>query len=151
MGPTGNPAWCRVNPQKHHNRVQIRKFRSISLSNAPVEENLIIPQPLTFPDKVIVLHKLAKRPTAASDHVKLDALIISKNHQRVAAKCMEDNVIYDYRTSKKTHLEPDMVEVLSQTWDLQERERSLCNQQILKILATVDELEQNAGFGTELV
>ncbi|GAB7337396.1 hypothetical protein MBLNU457_g2741t1 [Dothideomycetes sp. NU457] len=76
--------------------------------------------PMTFPDKVTVYHKLGGRPTKDTDSFVLDVLILSEVHQRPAARCVEDIVVYDYRKGKKTPLAPFMADAFKETWRLQE-------------------------------
>ncbi|KAI5816486.1 thioesterase-like superfamily-domain-containing protein [Pyronema omphalodes] len=49
--------------------------------------------PMIFPDRVTVYHKLSRQ---GIDHFILDVMILSEKHQRPAARCIEDIVVYDY-------------------------------------------------------
>lgn len=93
-----------------------------------------------------MLHKLAERPTLMSDHLKLEALIISKNHMRIAATCSEENVIYDYRLGARAHLERDMAERLAGAWDYQESKRAHHLEQVAAIDKACKELEREVGI-----
>ncbi|KAF2278495.1 uncharacterized protein EI97DRAFT_499912 [Westerdykella ornata] len=77
-------------------------------------------QPLTWPDRVTVLHKLRTEPTPDADHFVLDVVILSELHRRIAARCYEDIVVYDYRAAKKAPLKPFMLEQFKETWRLQQ-------------------------------
>ncbi|KAH6964755.1 hypothetical protein EDB82DRAFT_479147 [Fusarium venenatum] len=65
--------------------------------------------PLEFPDHITVLYKLLEAPTEESTSLKTEAWILSYNHQRLAAKRIEETAIYDYQAAKKTVLPPFMV------------------------------------------
>lgn len=52
---------------------------------------------MAWPDRISVYHKLRAAPTASTDSFILDVLILSERHQRPAARCVEDIVVYDYR------------------------------------------------------
>jgi hypothetical protein len=82
---------------------------------------------MTWPDHITVLHKLRTLPQHSTDHFILDVLILSELHQRPAARCIEDIVVYDYKIGRKAPLKPYMVEAFQQTFDEQEkaRERNL--------------------------
>lgn len=79
--------------------------------------------PMTYPDHITVLHKLATPPSASTDSFSLDVVIYSERHQRVAARLVEDIVVYDYVKGKKAVLEPFMVEGFKQVWREQESAR----------------------------
>ncbi|KAI1618498.1 thioesterase-like superfamily-domain-containing protein [Exophiala viscosa] len=76
--------------------------------------------PMTWPDRISVYHKLRSCPDEKTTSLVLDVLILSENKQRPAARCLEESVIYDYRVSKKSTMEPFMVEQLRTTFELQE-------------------------------
>lgn len=67
-------------------------------------------------------HKLSHAP---NDHIppsgsfKLEVLIVSELHQRVAARCVEEIVTYDYKKGKKEGLQPWLVDALTKTWEEQ--------------------------------
>src|SRR5579871_6664049 len=84
-------------------------------------------QPLQFPDRVTVLHKLRDKPLPSMDHFILDVLILSELHQRPAARSVEDIVVYDYKKAARTPLKPFMVETLARIWDEQEEAKRTNN------------------------
>lgn len=96
---------------------------------------------MTFPDRTTVLYKLAKKPDFSSDSLELEAVIFSETHQRVAARCVESNAIYDYREGKKTTLPPFMVERFQQTYDKQVEAKQHHLAQVQGVLRAVQELE----------
>lgn len=74
---------------------------------------------MTWPDHISVYHKLRSLPSSSTDSFILDVVILSELHQRPAARCVEDIVVYDYRQAKKTPLRPFMVDKFRETFDLQ--------------------------------
>lgn len=96
---------------------------------------------MTYPDRVTVLHKLTKRPDYTSDALYFDVLIVSDAHRRIAARCVEDIVVYDYRKAKKAPLEPFMVERLQETFDAQERNRDRRQEEVRSLFSSL------AGIG----
>jgi hypothetical protein len=89
-----------------------------------------------------VLHKLRSRPTEDADHFLLDVIILSESHQRPAARCEEDVVIYDYRAAKKTALPPFVLTKLLETFELQEKTKAACSHQVQQLLSRVRDLEK---------
>lgn len=104
----------------------------------------ISPQPLTYPDRISVYHKLRSPPTTTTDSVTLDVLILSERHQRPAARCVEDIVIYDYRAGKKAPLQPFMVGRFQETFHLQERSKARNEQRVKDLLQQVVKLEKES-------
>ncbi|KAG9258764.1 thioesterase-like superfamily-domain-containing protein [Emericellopsis atlantica] len=76
--------------------------------------------PIVYPDTVTVLHKLLERPSDDLTSIKLEVVILSHKHQRPAARCFEDIVVYDYRQGKKTSAPRFLVDELQRMFDLQE-------------------------------
>ena len=99
---------------------------------------------MTYPDHVTVLHKLRNRPQPDTDHFILDVMIISELHQRPAARCVEDIVVYDYQKARKAPLKPFMVDKFSELWGLQEQAKDKYGNKALDILRRVRELEKNS-------
>ncbi|KAK1246006.1 hypothetical protein MKX07_005075 [Trichoderma sp. CBMAI-0711] len=101
--------------------------------------------PMTFPDRVTVLHKLVTKPDYSSDRFYLEAVMYSEQHRRPAAKCFEDIVVYDYRAAKKAPLKPYMVDVMRATFDLQEQRKQEAERKVSELQAFVKEVEDSAG------
>ncbi|TFB02706.1 hypothetical protein CCMA1212_005485 [Trichoderma ghanense] len=101
--------------------------------------------PMTFPDRVTVLHKLVTKPDSSSDRFYLEAVMYSEQHRRPAAKCFEDIVVYDYRAAKKAPLKPFMVDVMRATFDLQEQRKQEAEKKVAELHAFVKEVEDSAG------
>ena len=99
---------------------------------------------MTWPDRISVYHKLRAEPTSGTDSFVLDVLIMSERHQRPAARCIEDVVVYDYRIAKKTPLKPFMIDVLRDTWRLQEDAKRTNSKQVEGLLERVRELEKTS-------
>jgi len=73
----------------------------------------------------------------------LDVLILSEVHQRPAARCVEDIVVYDYRKGKKTPLAPFMAEAFKETWRLQEESKKRNSERVNHLLDRVRSLEKD--------
>lgn len=98
-------------------------------------------QPMQYPDHVTIYHKLAKQPTEGTDTFDLHVLILSELHQRPAARVVEDCVLYDYRKGKKTPIRPFMLDVLQETWRLQEEAKRENSRRVVDLLDRVRRLE----------
>lgn len=98
---------------------------------------------MNYPDRATVLYKLVGRPDFSSDSLELEAAVYSETHQRVAARCIESTVIYDYRTAKKTPLPGFMVEKFQQTYDNQVEAKRHQYSQAQELSSAVEELEKN--------
>ncbi|KAI7566182.1 hypothetical protein KC346_g21068, partial [Hortaea werneckii] len=100
--------------------------------------------PMKWPDNISVYHKLRAEPTAGTDSFILDVLIMSELHQRPAARCIEDIVVYDYTVGKKTALRPFMLDVFKDTWQLQEEAKRENSARVYGLLDRVRQLEQDS-------
>lgn len=98
-------------------------------------------QPMTWPDRISVFHKLRSRPDAATESIILDVMILSETKQRPAARCLEDVVVYDYPASKKTTLPGFLLDQFQQTFDLQEAAKAENGKKINRLLDRVRDLE----------
>ena len=96
---------------------------------------------MTYPDKTTVLHKLVARPDYDSDHILLEAVILSEQAQRPAARCFEDIVVFDYQKGKKAPLKGFMVDELRKTFDEQERSRKEWEGVVGGLVQRVEKLE----------
>ncbi|GAM82360.1 hypothetical protein ANO11243_003390 [Dothideomycetidae sp. 11243] len=110
--------------------------------NFSLKQYLTFNQPMTFPDRVTVYHKLGTQPTTETDSFKLDVLILSERQRRPAARCVEDIVMYDYRRGAKATLPPYMLDAFRETWRLQEEARQVNGDRIRDLLDKVRRLEQ---------
>lgn len=98
--------------------------------------------PMTYPDHITVLHKLAAPPSSSTDHFILDVVIFSERHQRPAARLVEDIVVYDYVKGKKAPLKPFMVEGFRQIWREQEAVKSEVGKRVRWIEERVRDIEK---------
>ena len=96
---------------------------------------------MKFPDHITVYHKLGNEPTESTDGFILDVVIMSELHQRVAARVVEDCPVYDYRIGKKATLPPFMIDVLRETWRLQEEAKQVNTLRVQSISDRVRQLE----------
>ncbi|KAI2056845.1 hypothetical protein LOZ43_003361 [Ophidiomyces ophidiicola] len=105
--------------------------------------------PMTYPDQISVYHKLAHappslsspNPNAYSDLV-FDVVILSEAKQRVAARCHEVVVLYDYRIGKKVSELPQyMIDQFRHTWELQQEAKRTNRQRMQEIDDRIRDLE----------
>ena len=99
---------------------------------------------MTWPDRISVYHKLRSAPTASTDSFILDVLILSEKHQRAAARCVEDIVVYDYRRGQKSPLRDFMVENFQETFRLQEEARRRNEAKVRNLLDRVRRLGEES-------
>ena len=115
----------------------------------PHETNTDQYQPMTWPDRISVFHKLRNSPsstTTSSDPSSfiLDVLILSEVHQRAAARCEEDVVIYDYKAGKKATISGYIKQGFEKVWEEQEAERRRANKRISEVEEMVKRLEKDS-------
>ncbi|CAM1508621.1 Fc.00g054690.m01.CDS01 [Cosmosporella sp. VM-42] len=101
--------------------------------------------PMDYPDYTTVLHKLTTPPTYDSDHVLLEAVILSERFRRPAARCFEDIVVYDYKKAQKTPLKGFMVDELRKTYELQQSSRLEVEEKIHGLIQAVEKVEASAA------
>ena len=68
-------------------------------------------------------------------------MILSELHQRPAARCVEDIVVYDYKRGRKTELRPFMMDAFRQTWERQEEIKRRMGKGIVQLDGIVRTLE----------
>ncbi|RMZ70243.1 thioesterase thiol ester dehydrase-isomerase [Pyrenophora seminiperda CCB06] len=95
-------------------------------------------------NRITVLHKLRDDPTENTDHFILDVLILSEAHRRPAARCIEDIVVYDYQTAKKSAQPPFMISKFQETFKLQEQAKQTNSNRVGVLLDRVRELERSS-------
>lgn len=101
-------------------------------------------KPMVYPDRVTVLHKLRNKPETDSDHFILDVLILSERHRRIAARCEEDIVVYDYGLGRKSPMQPFMVAKLQQVFDMQQQAKEANVDRVNRLLGQVQSLEKRS-------
>lgn len=99
---------------------------------------------MAWPDQISVYHKLRSAPTASSDSFMLDVLILSERHQRAAARCVEDLVIFDYGQDRKTRLKDFMVKAFQDIWMAQEEQKDKNKKRVRELLSRVGRLEKES-------
>lgn len=97
---------------------------------------------MAWPDRISVYHKLRAAPTASTDSFILDVLILSERHQRPAARCVEDIVVYDYRRGVKSPLKDFMLDEFGKTFELQEQSKIRNERRVRNLLQRVQSLER---------
>lgn len=96
---------------------------------------------MRYPDHITVYHKLGTKPERGIDAFVFDVVILSELNQRIAARVYEDCVFYDYRAGKKTALKAWMIDVLGETWRLQEQAKRVNSERVRGLLDRVRTLE----------
>lgn len=107
--------------------------------------------PMAWPDRISVYHKLREAPTASTDSFILDVLILSERHQRPAARCVEDIVVYDYRRGVKSPLRDFMVDHFRGTFELQEQSKVRNERRVRDLLQRIQRLEKRVWDKPEAV
>jgi len=72
----------------------------------------------------------------------LDVLILSERHQRPAARCIEDLVLYDYQQGSKTPLRGFMTQRFQEHWKAQEEGKARNEARVRALFESVDRLEK---------
>ncbi|KAJ9660783.1 hypothetical protein H2198_002322 [Neophaeococcomyces mojaviensis] len=98
--------------------------------------------PMTWPDRISVYHKLRSMPTETDSSMLLDVMILSEGKERVAARCEEDVVVYNYKAGKKSALPDYMLTQFRHQFEEQEEAKRLNSQKVSKILEEVERLEK---------
>lgn len=97
---------------------------------------------MAWQDRISVYHKLRAAPTVSTDSFILDVVILSERHQRPAARCVEDIVVYDYRRGVKSPLRDFMVDKFKETFELQEQSKMRHERRVRDLLQRVQRLER---------
>jgi hypothetical protein len=96
---------------------------------------------MAWPDSISVYHKLRSAPQEETESFLLDVIILSERHQRPAARCVEDIVVYDYRKGRKTPLSPFIKEAFGQTLQLQEHTKEKKTARMQSLIHRVEAIE----------
>ncbi len=101
---------------------------------------------MVYPDSISVYHKLVTQPptdpsVTAPSSFRLDCVVLSHQHRRVACRLEEDIVVYDYRAAGKTPMPGFMLDVFAQTWAMQERAKRDARGRIGRLYEVVEGLE----------
>ncbi|KAL3425189.1 hypothetical protein PVAG01_04470 [Phlyctema vagabunda] len=97
--------------------------------------------PMTWPDHISVFHKLRSLPQADDNSFILDVMILSELHQRPAARCVEDIVVYDYRIARPVALPPFVHKAFAEAFEEQEQARRVNEKKIKEIDDAIRKLE----------
>ncbi|KAJ5840743.1 uncharacterized protein N7525_005931 [Penicillium rubens] len=101
--------------------------------------------PMESPDKITVYQRLIPDPSghlSSQSAFRLEVMILSEAHQRPAARCFEDIVIYDYKKNRKTvNIPPFVMEQFEAMWKQQEQEKENWRRRIAEIETRVRNLE----------
>ncbi|KAH8879572.1 hypothetical protein GQ53DRAFT_671824 [Thozetella sp. PMI_491] len=118
-------------------------FKFVSL-DIPCAGTMLEAAPMVYPDTISVYHKLRSRPEAdpAPTSFILDCLVLSHQHQRPAARLVENLVIYDYEKAGRAEMPAFMQDVFNDTYTLQEKETVRARARIWDLIKTVEELEK---------
>jgi hypothetical protein len=69
---------------------------------------------------------------------------LSEVHRRPAARCVEDIVVYDYQTAKKSAMPKFMIDKLRETFEMQEQAKGRNGIRVQRLLERVRRLEQDS-------
>ncbi len=97
---------------------------------------------MAWPDRISVYHKFRSVPSRSTDYFLLDVVILSERHQRPAARCVEDLVLYDYRQGSKTPFKEFMMQKFQDHWEAQEEAKDRNEAKVRALLESVDRLEK---------
>lgn len=98
--------------------------------------------PMTWPDKISVFHKLRYLPKPEDTSFVLDVVILSEGQRRVAARCEEDIVVYDYKRGEKIAIREFMMRAFEKTWRDQREEEERVRRRVEEVEGVVRELER---------
>ncbi|KFA49935.1 hypothetical protein S40293_01231 [Stachybotrys chartarum IBT 40293] len=97
--------------------------------------------PVTFPDQINVVYKLTQAPKADSTSLFLEAAIYSSRNRRLAAKCYEELVVYNYRKAERATLPSWLYAGLRDVWNMQGEAVEWAEKEIRELLRRFEEFE----------
>lgn len=112
------------------------------LHPSPSMPLLTLPQPMVYPDRISVYHRLSTPPQHGQTSFHLDCIVLSHQHRCAAARLEEDVVIYDYRKAGKTAMPEFMLAQFEKTWKLQQEETIRARKRIWELIGGVERLER---------
>ncbi|KAJ5567651.1 hypothetical protein N7535_006957 [Penicillium sp. DV-2018c] len=143
LGPLGHVN--NVTYVRYAETARVNWTRNIGTYIDPANKKQWNSMPMLSPDKVTIYHKLvpdSPEHLASQSSFRFEVLILSEAHQRPAARCFEENVIYDYtKNSKSAEFPPWIMEQFKIIWELQEQEKVKCARRIADIENRVRALE----------
>ncbi|KND87088.1 hypothetical protein TOPH_08272, partial [Tolypocladium ophioglossoides CBS 100239] len=135
-------SFANATDSKHRQQwVELMTPKSVGLILRSIKTDYKLP--MTYPDNVTVLHKLAEKPNYSSDSIILEAIILSERHQRPAARCFEDIAVYDYQEAKKAPLKDFMVDELRATYELQEHSKEDVERKVAQLNRELEQIEED--------
>jgi hypothetical protein len=100
---------------------------------------------MTWPDQITIYHRFTQDPSVTLSKkafFEQEVLILSEGKQRPAARALEQNVLYDYRSLRKSATPPAfMLDQFQKTWASQEESRREWRERIAAIEDEVRGLE----------
>ncbi|KAH7324829.1 thioesterase-like superfamily-domain-containing protein [Stachybotrys elegans] len=93
--------------------------------------------PLRYPDNIFVVHRLTKKPDETSSSIFLEAMICSQSHRRVAARCFEELVFYDYDRGTRAEIPDYMLSQFIERYEQQELHMEKMKQHVGKTILEV--------------
>lgn len=104
---------------------------------------------MTWPDRISVFHKLRNSPSSTTSSADpssftLDVLILSERHQRPAARCEEDVVVYNYSAGKKAPISGFIKDGFEKVWQGQEIAKERAEKRIAEVEDLVSLLEKDS-------
>lgn len=83
-----------------------------------------------------------EKPEYTSDRLFLEVVIYSHKHKRPAARCFEENAVYDYRANKKAPLRPWMVDEFQAVYEQQEQQKQDAEREVARLEELVEDIER---------
>lgn len=99
---------------------------------------------MVWPDQISIYYRLQSAPQPSSDSFDAEIIILSQRHQRIAARCWESLVMYDYRQGRKMPLRPFMIQQFSDTWKAQEKAKAKSELRARELMMRVKSLEKDS-------
>ena len=133
-------------------RCNFTRSTAVTTFRRQFPKNLLLARSFSILEKLIfeyyqhvsVYHKLREEPDISTDSFILDVLILSEQHQRPAARCVEDIVVYNYQAGAKIPLPAFMLDMFQQTWKVQEQAKEQAGMRIRTLHQAVERLEKQS-------
>jgi acyl-CoA thioesterase FadM len=103
-------------------------------------------KPLVFPDRITVLHKIQPLQENNPDNFTLEVIILSEKHRRVAARCVEDIVIYDYKAGSKAPMPEWVYQVMVEVQNEQTEWQKKCLARLQELDKAISTIETQNGY-----
>jgi hypothetical protein len=96
-----------------------------------------------------VLHKIRPIASKTSDSFMLDVVILSEKTRRIAARCEEELVVYDYDAGKRIGMPDWMSAVFEKILAEQEQLLASSRAKAIEVDTSLAELETVLGYGKD--